>query len=109
MKIGIADNAKKRFAAIQTGNWAELTLLHHWWMAGKLLTERVEREAGKRLKAAGKHLRGEWFDIEAGEARMLLLSIIREFGFSAMTEAEMVADEARRADKKLDAIMGGRF
>lgn len=108
-KIGISDNIKRRFSGIQSSNWMSLLLVRHWWLVGKPLSERVEREAGARLKAAGKHIRGEWFGITSAEACSLVAGLIGEFGFSFKTEDQLEADEARKAQKFLNAVMKGKI
>lgn len=106
VKIGIAENPPKRFAGLQSGNWIELVRVEHWWMAGKPLSERVEKLAMKKLTDAGKHIRGEWFNCTPEEARAAVIGSISDLGFEAFSEAEITAIEAKMESRKIDVLLG---
>lgn len=60
-KIGMAKNPAARLSGIQTGSWQEMELCGIFWcIYGN--AEILERAAINAAKAAGFHLKGEWFD-----------------------------------------------
>ncbi|TXM69657.1 GIY-YIG nuclease family protein [Methylobacterium sp. WL120] len=63
VKIGWTENPKNRYAQLQNAHWKKLEIREITWTVGRPLAIRLEGEIHKILKGAGRHLRGEWFDV----------------------------------------------
>jgi len=101
-KFGIADNPLMRVSVIQVGNWVDLEPRKWWWMAGRLLTIRVETELIEHLCRAEKHIRGEWFDIAADEAQSLAEATMEKMGLPWISEERLRALE----DQAIAQVIG---
>jgi hypothetical protein len=75
IKIGIAKDATRRLAGIQTGCPHRLEIFAHLEVAPGRAFD-VERECHKRLD--GCRMNGEWFDADPDDALALLLAVIQE-------------------------------
>ncbi len=89
IKVGIADDARSRFGAIQTHNFLELRLHRFWWVAGRPVAARVETSFKKHFRE--KRIRGEWFDLDLEEAEAFIQGEMKEAGAWAVSEEEMIA------------------
>lgn len=69
VKVGIAADPLKRFSAIQSANFVLLRLHKFWWVAGQLISERIERDFKDHFKEC--NIRGEWFDLSLPRSRSL--------------------------------------
>lgn len=98
VKIGIADDPLKRFSSIQTSVWIDLRLHHWWWMAGKRLSERVEKAFIETHK--DRHIRGEWFQMPPDEARGCAAEIVKQLCNWASTEGQMIRRFLRWEENK---------
>jgi hypothetical protein len=65
-KVGVAENVRKRLAALQTAHWEELHIYHTFEVASRGDAFRLERLTHKRLKE--HHIRGEWFNVLVSDA-----------------------------------------
>jgi hypothetical protein len=63
IKVGWTQNPKMRFAQLQNAHWKPLKIHEITWTVGRPLAIRLEGAVHKILKDAGRHLRGEWFDV----------------------------------------------
>lgn len=69
VKVGYAGNIFERFANIQSGAWVPLSVHYLVWTGGRPVAVRLEAEAHRLLDAAGRRIRGEWFDVSHELAR----------------------------------------
>lgn len=88
-KIGIASNLKKRLEILQNGSWQRLRVgysgafykptargaalgLGECFASSGPAAKALEAAAHQKLKSLGLHIRGEWFDIDAKDAGLLI-------------------------------------
>lgn len=75
VKIGVADRVPQRLATLQSGNPDELRV-HHQFRTIYKLAQKAEAEVHRRL--SDKWRRGEWFDVTADEARVVVLTVLAD-------------------------------
>lgn len=76
VKIGYAASLSARLSSLQCGNPDEL-VVHYSLRAPHGVGKAIEREIHKAL--AAHHRRGEWFDIDAGEAFRIVEAVASDF------------------------------
>lgn len=72
VKIGVASDVPRRLATLQTG-CPDLLLVHHTIKVPEFLACEIEAEAHRAFKSRHRH--GEWFGVDANEARDEVLRI----------------------------------
>lgn len=73
VKVGITTDLQQRLSCIQTGSPYEVKLLNHVFVGGNVRD--VETSIHAYLKQEGKHVRGEWFNLNMDEIYDLIDSI----------------------------------
>ena len=99
VKIGVANDIRKRLTDFNIAHWDPI-VSHYICPIGRLgpYCFTIEKAIHAELKKQGKHLRGEWFDLEASEA----LKVVERF------RAEMVPDEEKAKIRQLEALLRGQ-
>ena len=90
-KVGYASDMVTRLSQFQSAHWREVSIFSVYWFAGVPLAQRVEGSTLASLKAAGWHLRGEWFNVPAATAAKAI-----EASAAAM-KLEWFTEDQRRA------------
>jgi len=99
VKVGIADDAVKRFASLQSAHFLPLRLHRYWWLPGRAISERVKRAF---VEAFAAHcVRGEWFNVALPEAEASVERTIGELGTWGASEAEMIRFMEAQERRKL--------
>jgi hypothetical protein len=75
-KVGVAENANKRLAALQVSNWEELHVFEAYEMPNRGAAYRLERVVHRRL--SGHCIRGEWFNLMVSDIKKEINSILEE-------------------------------
>lgn len=75
VKIGVSDDVTKRLSSLQIGSPVEL-VLHHALHYPAAFAQRIESAAHKALEQY--HRRGEWHDVPAGEAKLVVERVADE-------------------------------
>lgn len=96
-KIGKADDPFDRFSSIQAHNWSAVTLAKYWWLPGKALALRVEKEAHEALSEF--HHRGEWFCVSVESVIPVVERIINGTGARAITDESLEKAYQKRRDR----------
>lgn len=68
IKIGVSNNVEKRLAQLQTGSWAELSVLYR----SMVCSNAFNIEAKIHAAIQEQHVRGEWYDIPVDKAISLI-------------------------------------
>ncbi|WP_298962322.1 hypothetical protein [uncultured Methylobacterium sp.] len=63
MRIGWTSSPSGRFSNLQSSHWKEMKIHDIVWTPGKPLAQRLDEEVNRLLTQAGRHLRGDWFDV----------------------------------------------
>jgi hypothetical protein len=63
LKIGWTSQPSGRFTDLSTSHWTDMKIHDVVWTPGPPLAKRLEKEIHRILTKAGKHLKGEWFDV----------------------------------------------
>lgn len=98
-KIGIATDLSKRLSGIQTAHWQDIYLYWVMWFPGQPVAARVEKRAMEALAAAGKKIRGEWFDVAPEVAIEYLRQAARDLKLEWFTEKERLRRISHYRDK----------
>ena len=88
VKVGIAVDPSERFSCIQTSNFVALQLYRAWWVAGRQISTRIERDFKAHFGA--RCVRGEWFDVPLPEAVAFIEAAVRAIGTWAVPEDQVV-------------------
>ena len=73
VKVGITNNVERRLRTLQTANPHDLELVYFFNGPPRTI-KGYERIIHKKLKAMGRHIRGEWFFIHPNELEDVLTS-----------------------------------
>lgn len=107
-KIGRAGNLKRRLEALQNGSWQDLRVgyfgafyrktdrgaalgLGECFATSSPAARALEKATHKTLKSMDLWIRGEWFDINAKDAGLVVEKVARQVGLTPM-----VGDEFRK-------------
>jgi hypothetical protein len=74
IKVGISHGPRKRLLGFQTANPFELRIVHSFPMPSRAIAKEIERSFHETQKE--HRLRGEWFDLSAGDALVILCMAI---------------------------------
>ena len=106
VKIGISHRVQKRLQELNISHWKEEIVLHHECAVGcGVFAEKIEHTCHAELKAQGKHIRGEWFDLDAAEA-FNVVRAVRSRMADDIAEAERLDSLSmkERVDELLRAV-----
>jgi len=103
VKIGIAADAMDRLSTLCSANAVELHLHRHWWLAGKLISQRIKKSFAQTFRS--QHIQGDWFSVSLPEAEAFIERTIHQIGTWSATEAEMVAEMQRREHQRMERIL----
>jgi len=101
LKIGHSIKPKSRISQLQTDNHEPVDIYAIAWTVDSKLSFRVERRCHKILKKAGRHVRGEWFDIDAEWAKKVIAVAAREEGIPLYSNREVRELSASRGELKM--------
>jgi len=88
VKVGVAEDPVRRLSDLQTANFNLLRLHRFWWLAGRQVSERIERAFKDHFSP--RCVRGEWFDLPLPEAEAFVEAAIRDLGTWGVPEADVV-------------------
>ncbi len=101
VKVGIADDPRKRLCELQVGNWNKLEVKGLLWFdSGPGGVERLVHKAAAEM---GIGLRGEWLATSIGEAAMLVLKAARYSGRVCYDSDIWLKNWANRLEALVDA------
>jgi hypothetical protein len=103
-KVGVSVNPSKRLATLQTSHWRELQVSEYRWCETVADAGRVEKEAHNILRANGKALLGEWFDVRPTEAVEIIEWAALTVG--AAIHAEPPNDSIRQRLQEIASLIG---
>ena len=78
IKVGVATKPFVRLANLQCCHWEELVIHGLFSVNSKAKAYRLEKICHKRL--GDRSIRGEWFNIFAGDAVEILSELVKEMG-----------------------------
>jgi hypothetical protein len=87
VKVGIARDPVQRLGCLQSGHFEQLKFHRFWWLPGRPIAARIEREFKEYFAAAA--LRGEWFDVAPSKAEAFIADAIRTIGTWGIDQEEM--------------------
>jgi hypothetical protein len=111
LKVGATGSPQARFSQIQTDNWREMLVHEIVWTLGPPLANRLQAEIHRILTKAGRHIRGEWFDVPV-EYILPTFQVatdntkVETFTHEAMIERVAQARQARTRAEYAQAMMG---
>lgn len=102
-KIGIASSLQRRLEGLQNGSWQSLRVgyagafykptargaalgLGECFASSGPAARALEVASHQKLKALGLHIRGEWFDIDAKDAGLLIEKMADHLGLRPMVD-----------------------
>lgn len=88
VKVGIAADPAHRFSSIQCSNFIRLRLHRVWWLAGRQISGRIEKDFKARFGALC--VRGEWFEVGLAEAEAFIDAAVRAIGTWGVPEEQVV-------------------
>lgn len=89
---------KEGFARLRAGNPASLRLHRSWWLAGRPVSNRVERAFKERF-ANSQDAEG-WFNMAPPEAESFVDETLGNIGTWGASEAEVIGHMERRERRK---------
>jgi hypothetical protein len=101
-KIGHSKNVESRVTEMMVGSWRELKAHFICWGRGQILVKSLERNVHASLRKAGRHIRGEWFDVTVDEARELIVGTAERYGMRLYSQERI--DACRRAKVEAELI-----
>lgn len=88
VKVGIAADPSHRFASIQSSNFVRLRLHRVWWLAGRQISGRIEKDF--KAHFGTRCVRGEWFEVGLVEAESFIDAAVRAIGTWGVEEEQVV-------------------
>lgn len=90
IKIGSTADIIKRFGELQSSTFEEMKLHYFVWTPGRPVARNLEVACHEVLTKAGKHIRGEWFDINAEWARRTIDTLAKRPNMITMAHDDVV-------------------
>jgi hypothetical protein len=87
---------------MMVGSWRELKAHFICWGRGQILVKSLERNVHASLRKAGRHIRGEWFDVTVDEARELIVGTAERYGMRLYSQERI--DACKRAKVEAELI-----
>lgn len=105
IKVGVTDDPHRRLRDFQIAHYDVLEFHRVWWLAGQSVAARLE--AAFKLYFLPEHIRGEWYEVDPGEAVAFVEETIvslRTWGLSQdQIEMKMMRGVAHRYEMPFEA------
>lgn len=102
VKIGIADDPKRRIRLLHDANFVPIHLYRSWWVAGRPISSRVEQACKKKFVNA--RVQGEWFDVAIDEIAEFVGNTLKSLNAWSISDEEMIDTFERAARRRGDSM-----
>jgi hypothetical protein len=109
-KIGVTTNLVERLLQVQVGNWHKIKPTDFWFVSLRAARRQssqsafaLERAVHEKLSDIVERMSGEWFDVDAPDARRVVEKVASEAGFRIVRAEQVLAYDRSKITRLDDA------